>query len=58
MPKLIIGGKDSTEYTDEELMKMLAEIRGQRVQDVKVSAKERKPRTAKEIKKYTPAVEL
>lgn len=58
MPKLIIGGRDSTEYTDEELMKMLAEIRGQRVQDVKVSAKERKPRTAKEIKKYLPAVEL
>lgn len=58
--KLVIGGKDSSEYTDDELLAKLAQLRGQRVEDVEVKPRERKPRTAKEIKKYNPvnAVEL
>lgn len=59
MPKLIIGGRDSRDYSDTELLEMLAKIQGKRVEDVKVQARERKPRTAREIKKYAgPAVEL
>jgi len=59
MPKLIIGGKDAADYSDEELMQMLATLQGKRVEDVQVKARERKPRTAKEIRKYAgPAVEL
>lgn len=59
MPKLIVGGRDSRDIPDAELMEMLAAIQGKRVEDVQVKARERKPRTAKEIRKYAgPAVEL
>lgn len=60
MPKLMIGGKDSRDYTDVELMEMLAKIQGKRVEDIRVAPRERKPRMAKEMKKHNtaPAVEL
>lgn len=60
MPKLMIGGRDSRDYTDQELLEKLALIQGKRVQDVEVKARERKPRMAKDIKKYSsePVTEL